>query len=166
MGSSKLEIEKFDGHGDFNMWRKKMWAIMVQQKCAKALGGEKDLSVTMIPEENEEMKERAYNLLILNLSDNVFRKIWQTLFNKIYLKEQLFGFKMNPAKSLEENLDDFKVITVGLAKYRWKDFRLESSHYSLEFPARVSYGSKDCHKIWQRIPHPRRCPSSLKMILR
>ena len=39
----------------------------------------------------------------------------KTLSNKIYLKEQLFGLKMDPSKSLEENLDDFKVITIGLA---------------------------------------------------
>lgn len=38
----------------------------------------------------------------------------KTLSNKIYLKEQLFGFKMDPSKSLEENLDVFKVITIGL----------------------------------------------------
>ena len=47
MGSSKVEIEKFDGRGDFNIWRKKMKAILVQQKCAKALGGEKDLLENM-----------------------------------------------------------------------------------------------------------------------
>jgi len=79
------------------------------------------------------MQEVAYNLLILNLSENILRqvndddtatKIWlkleslymtKSLSNKIYLKEQLFGFKMNPIKSLEENLDDFKVIIIALA---------------------------------------------------
>jgi len=34
---------------------------------------------------------------------------------KIYLRGKLFGFKMNTSKSLEENLDDFNVITIGLA---------------------------------------------------
>jgi len=34
------------------------------------------------------------------------------LSNKIYLKEQLLGFKMDPSKTLKENLDDFKVITI------------------------------------------------------
>lgn len=76
------------------------------------------------------MQELAYSLLILNLSDNVLRqvnednttaKVWlkleslymtKSLSNKIYLKEKLFGFKMNPAKSLEKSLDDFKVITI------------------------------------------------------
>ena len=41
--------------------------------------------------------------------------MFEFLSNKIYLKEQLFGFKMDPSKSLEENLDEFKKITVSLA---------------------------------------------------
>ena len=39
----------------------------------------------------------------------------KSLSNKIYLKEQLFGFKMDPSKNIEENLDDVKKITVSLA---------------------------------------------------
>ena len=47
MGTAKVEIDKYDGRGDFNMWRKKMKAVLVQQKYAKALGGEKDLPESM-----------------------------------------------------------------------------------------------------------------------
>ena len=39
----------------------------------------------------------------------------KSLPNKIYLKEKLFGFKMDPSKRLEENLDDFNKITIDLA---------------------------------------------------
>ena len=42
MGSSKFEIEKFDGKGDFSMWKKKMRAILIQQKYAKAIGDPSD----------------------------------------------------------------------------------------------------------------------------
>ena len=80
-----------------------------------------------------DLRECAYSLLILNLSDNVLRqvdeedtaaKVWlkleslymtKILSNKIYLKEQLFRFKMDSSKTLEENLDNFKEITIGLA---------------------------------------------------
>ena len=83
--------------------------------------------------DKQDLMECAYSLLILNLPDNVLRqvdeedttaKVWlkheslymtETLSNKIYLNEQLFGFKMDSSKTLEENLDDFKVITIGLA---------------------------------------------------
>ena len=44
----------------------------------------------------------------------------KTLSNKIYLKDQLFGFKMDSSKTLEENLDDFKVITIALANIEEK----------------------------------------------
>lgn len=45
------------------------------------------------------------------LEDLYHRK---TLFNKIYLKKKLFGYKMDNAKTLEANLDDFKKITIEL----------------------------------------------------
>lgn len=35
--------------------------------------------------------------------------------NKIFLKERLFGYKMNTTKSLEQNLDEFFRITIELA---------------------------------------------------
>ena len=37
-GSAKFKIDMFDGKGDFGMRRKKMRAILMQQKVAKALG--------------------------------------------------------------------------------------------------------------------------------
>ena len=43
MATAKVEIETYDGSGDFNMWRKKIKVVLVQQKRAKALSGEKDL---------------------------------------------------------------------------------------------------------------------------
>ena len=70
--------------------------------------------------------------VILNLADNVLcqveekdtaLKVWnkleslymlKSLSNKIYLKEQLFGFRMDPSKNLEENSDEFKKIAVAL----------------------------------------------------
>ena len=121
MGFAKVEIENFDGHGDFNMWSKKMKAILVQQKCAKVLNGDKDLSLTMSTTNKQDLMECAYSLLIRNLADNVLRqvdeedtatKVWlkleslymtKTLSNKIYL-EQLFGFKMVLPKTLKRIL--------------------------------------------------------------
>ncbi|PON87218.1 hypothetical protein TorRG33x02_169950, partial [Trema orientale] len=35
--------------------------------------------------------------------------------NKIYLKERLFGYKINTSKSLEQNLDEFLRMTIELA---------------------------------------------------
>ena len=133
MGFAKMKIKKFDGRGDFNMWCKKMKAILVQQKCAKALNGEKKFVESMSTTNKQDLMECAYSLLILNLADNVLRqiddedtkaKVWlileslymtKTLSNKIYLKKRLFRFRIDSSKTLEENLDDFNVITIGLA---------------------------------------------------
>ena len=127
MDFMKFEIEKFDGKGDFGMWRKKMRAILVQQKVAKALGGEQEMPSTMTDEQKQDIQEFLY------MADNFLRqvddqdattKVWlkleqlhttESLANKIYLKEKLFGFKMDPSKGLEENLDDFDKITIDLA---------------------------------------------------
>ena len=76
------------------------------------------------------MNDLAYSMLFLNLFENVHRKIsgirsayqnWKLLYeiymvkslpNKIYLLKRFFGFKMDPIEDLEENLDDFKKISL------------------------------------------------------
>ena len=39
----------------------------------------------------------------------------KSLTNQILLKERFFGFHMDPGKSLEQNLDEFKKIAISLA---------------------------------------------------
>ena len=110
-----------------------MRVVLVQQKCAKANADPNEIPEMMKSSDGQEILENTYNILILNLANNVLRqvdeedtalKVWnkleslymvKSLSNKIYLKEQLFGFKMDPSKSLEENLDEFNKITIGLA---------------------------------------------------
>lgn len=40
----------------------------------------------------------------------------KSITNKIYLKEKLFGFKMDQSKTLEENIDEFEKICFDLNK--------------------------------------------------
>ena len=74
------------------------------------------------------MELNAYGTLILNLSDNIIRqvleeetthKVWMKLEslyaskdlpNKMYLREKNFTYRMDPSKTLSENLDEFKKI--------------------------------------------------------
>jgi len=44
---SMWDIEKFTGDNDFGLWKVKMEAVLIQQKCEKALKGEGALPVTM-----------------------------------------------------------------------------------------------------------------------
>ena len=73
----------------------------------------------------DEVREEAFNLIFLHLSDSVIRKVdgmtspialWNKLDslysvltapNLIYLKGMLFNFKMNVSKSMNENIDEF-----------------------------------------------------------
>ncbi|KAL5559095.1 hypothetical protein UlMin_035306 [Ulmus minor] len=126
MGSTNVELEKFNGKGDFSLWRRKMRAILVQHKCTRALGGEKDLPEKLSQEEKEDMMELTYSTIILNLADNVLRKVdkedtaakvWlkleslymtKSVLGIAFIKEQLFSFKMDQGKSLDDNLEVFE----------------------------------------------------------
>ncbi|TXG64595.1 hypothetical protein EZV62_011589 [Acer yangbiense] len=131
--SMKFDIDKFDGSGDFGIWRRKVKALLSQQKILKAIEGPEKLPDSLTVEQKDDMLEMALGTIILNLSDNVLREIndektacdvWKkleslyltkSLTNKIYLKERLFGFKMDASKGLGKNLDDFKKMTIELA---------------------------------------------------
>lgn len=98
----------------------------------KALGGVEALPKEMFSFEKIEVLETIYSILTMHLLDNVFRqikkeniiaKVWlklKSLFmtkfltNKIYPKEQLFGFKIDSTKSLVNNLGEFNKITISL----------------------------------------------------
>lgn len=98
----------------------------------KALGGVEALPKEMFSFEKIEVLETIYSILTMHLLDNVFRqikkeniiaKVWlklkslfmtKSLTNKIYPKEQLFGFKIDSTKSLVNNLGEFNKITISL----------------------------------------------------
>ncbi|KAL4029866.1 hypothetical protein IC575_008094 [Cucumis melo] len=131
MASTRFEVSKFNGHGDFALWRKKIRAILVQHKVAKILDEER-LPDNITESEKRDMDEMAYSTILLYLSDEVLRlvdeatttgELWKkleslyltkSLPNKIYIKEKFFGYKMDQSKSLEENLDEFQKIVVDL----------------------------------------------------
>lgn len=90
-------------------------------------------SVETIAKRKIEILEIAFTSIILNLFDSVIKQVndetsacrlWtkleslflrKSLSNKIFLKKKLFGFKMEPSKALELNLDDFKKVSIELA---------------------------------------------------
>ncbi|XP_022157856.1 uncharacterized protein LOC111024471 isoform X3 [Momordica charantia] len=73
--AAKFELEIFDGKGDFSLWKKKMKALLVQQKVAKALDDPSKLAGAKTAEEIVELQEIAFSSIILHLADNVLRKI-------------------------------------------------------------------------------------------
>lgn len=127
MAVARYDIDKFDGKGDFDLWKAKIKAILGQQKALQALID--PLPATLTEGDKEAINTTAYGSLILNLSNNVLRqvidedsplKIWNKLnalyetkdtHNKMYLRERFFTYKMDPSKPLSENLDEFKKLT-------------------------------------------------------
>ena len=138
MGSSstRFDLERFDGSGDFSLWREKMMAILIYQKLDYAIEerpekSEKDLDATK-KSELEVIMKQARSAIIMNLADNVLRQvigertalgIWNKLHqlymakstaSKIFLKGKFYGFKMNATMSLEQKLDDLNKIVLSL----------------------------------------------------
>ncbi|TYK27723.1 Retrovirus-related Pol polyprotein from transposon TNT 1-94 [Cucumis melo var. makuwa] len=138
MTTTKFEIEKFDGNGDFTLLTKRITASLGSQKALKALEDPKELPATLTKSERETLEEVAYSTLIMNITDNVLRQVieettgfatWEILkslyekkdlSNKMFIREKLFSFKMNQNKNLDENLDEFKKLTNALNQTREK----------------------------------------------
>ena len=112
MKGTKCEIERFDGDGDFSLWKRKMYAYL-------SVSGLKDVLVEKVKVEEEsdddekdtekkkkiveeevarsERCEKAMNIIFLNVGDHVLRKIercttasetWATL-EKLYMPKSL-----------------------------------------------------------------------------
>ena len=133
MNNMRIDIDKFDGSGDYRIWRRKIKALLAQQRLLKAIEDPIIWPEGTTEDQKNEILETATGTLIFHLSDSIIRqidsddtpaKIWKrlddlfqvkSLTNKIFLKERLFGFKMNSSKSLDENLDEFRKLTIELA---------------------------------------------------
>lgn len=133
MGSSsaRFDLERFDGTGDFSLWKEKMMAILICQKLDIAIEEGIDHDDAN-KKESETVMKQARSAIIMNLADNVLRQvigektalgIWNRLnqlymakstATKIFLKGKFYGFKMNATISLEQNLDDLNKIVLSL----------------------------------------------------
>ena len=142
--AAKIELEVFNGKGDFMLWRKKMKAVLIQQKVGKAL--DESYPTVWTEDKKKEVDEIAFSTIILHLLDRVLRKvddatstsdIWtkleklflvKSLPNKIFLLEQFFGFKMDTSKDIDSNLDDFNKLCLDLSNC---DQKFTDEHYAV-----------------------------------
>ena len=81
-------------------------AVLIQQKCEKALKGECSLPVTMSRAEKTEMVDKARSAIVLCLGDKVLREVakeptatsmWaklESLYMTKFLKQQLYSFRI------------------------------------------------------------------------
>ncbi|MCI35081.1 ubiquitin-protein ligase, partial [Trifolium medium] len=70
---SKWDIEKFTRSNDFGLWKVKMRAILIQQKCVETLTGESQMPAHLSAAEKAKMNDKAVSAVILCLGDNVLR---------------------------------------------------------------------------------------------
>lgn len=131
----KLDVDKFDGKGDFGLWKHKVMCqlellelevVLEDHSAESSKSDDKGEAVEKKVDPKWDQKDRKVkNLLKMSLSDVILRKvmkeataldIWKalerdyqtkTLPNRIFLKQRFAGFKMDEAKSIEENLDCF-----------------------------------------------------------
>jgi len=125
---SKWDIEKFTEDNDFGLWKVKMEAVLIQQKCEKALKGECSLPVAMSRAEKTEMVDKARSAIVLCLGDKVLSEVakeptvtsmWskleslymtKSLAHRQFLKQQLYSFKTVESKAIMEKLTEFNKI--------------------------------------------------------
>lgn len=141
---SRLDVEKFDGKGDFGLWKHKVLCQLELMGLESVLE-EVETSQSEPDKQDEgqqpgkgpkfvEKDKRVKNLIKMCLSDQILRKvmkeptaagIWKaletdyqakTLPNRIYLKQRFASFKMEENKSIEENLDSFQKLVDDLAR--------------------------------------------------
>jgi hypothetical protein len=71
----KFDIEKFNGRNDFNLWRVRMKALLVQQGLSKVLKGKDALPESLTEDEKEEILKRAHSAIQLCLRNEVLREV-------------------------------------------------------------------------------------------
>ena len=110
--SLKFQVDKFNGKNNFELWKLKMWDLLVQQGLQKALAGKTKKPTSMPEEDWEDLDARALSTICLCLEYEVLFNIvgvetttclWNkleslsmtnSLTNKIFLKRQLYSLQM------------------------------------------------------------------------
>ncbi|KAH9745502.1 hypothetical protein KPL70_004095 [Citrus sinensis] len=102
MASTKIDLEKFTGKNDFNMWKVKIEALLITHGLGDALKPitkkeKKEVSSSKTPEMAAEIDKKARSTIILSLGDSVIREfakektvadLWAKL-EKIYMTKSL-----------------------------------------------------------------------------
>lgn len=117
----KLEIKTWNGTGNFYLWRQKMRALLLQQRCVATLDNTWAAEISAY--RRRELDDTAWNTVFLHLSGSVIRKVGETtsvealwtkleslyltksMANKCYLLRQFYNFRFDPSSGLEEHLD-------------------------------------------------------------
>ncbi|GKA69528.1 hypothetical protein Tco_0775592 [Tanacetum coccineum] len=109
MTGAKFDIEKFDGTGDFGLWRVKMRALLIQHGCEAAL---EVLPADMEAEAKAELNKKAHNGDLVKARDFVHDKV---IGQQVVLKKKLYTFYIAAGRKISEHIDEFNKIVLDLA---------------------------------------------------
>lgn len=156
--ASRSEVQRFNGEGDFSLWTIRMMAHFgVSGLKEVVLSDNFEIEVPLTKEEGKkvadddgeksggsqtktildliklEKDERAKDMIILNISNQVLRKIkhcttaasmWsllerlymsKSLPNRIFVQSQFYTFKCDGSKTIEVNVDEFLKIVAEMS---------------------------------------------------
>ena len=135
MSSTKYDVEKFCGKGNFSLWQRLMKDLLIQQGVHKALLRKKKKPEMIKDVEWVEMDEKAASTICLNLGDEVSRNIleaktvkevWEklegfhmrkNLTNKLSMKKQLYSLLMKEGSNQLEHLNPFNMLNTQLSSF-------------------------------------------------
>ena len=76
MAGTKLDVDKFTGVNDFNLWRLKMKALLVHQGLSDAISrGRLAVLQDLDAPRTREMLTKAHSTIFLSLGDDVLREV-------------------------------------------------------------------------------------------
>ena len=133
MAMARIDLEKFNGKNDFNMWNVKMEALLITQGLGDAIEPVtkkegKETSSSRTPEQAAKIDKKARSTIILSLGDSVIREVakersvaelWakldklymaKSLANRLYIKKRMFTLKMGKGSSLDDHIDEFNKV--------------------------------------------------------
>ena len=82
MSSTKYDVEKFCGKGNFSLWQRQMKDLLIQQGVHKALLREEKKLEVMKDVEQVEIDEKAASIIRLNLGNEVIHNILEAKTTK------------------------------------------------------------------------------------
>lgn len=71
----RIDIDKFDGNGDFRIWRRKIRALLAQQRILKALDDPIIWPEETSEEQKNEVLETATGTIIFHLTNSIIRLV-------------------------------------------------------------------------------------------
>ena len=134
--ASKFEVARFVGTRNFRLSQTRVKDLLAQQGIPRALSEKKPVKVDN--DKWEEMQAQACATIRLYLSDLIMyhvmdktspKEIWdkleeqlisKTLTRKLYLKQKLYGLKMQEGSDLAEHINVFNQLIVDLGKVNEK----------------------------------------------